>query len=76
MLFLVIKENVGAQCLQYRSLGTCTHEMCAALAAKSDVKLFVLTDISGRYTDEEMIAEATRTFPNSRIAADFDRIVV
>jgi ribonuclease Z len=48
----------------------------AALAAMSGVKLLVLTHISGRYPDEEILAEATKTFPSSRVAANFDRIVI
>jgi ribonuclease Z len=48
----------------------------AALAASSDVKLLVLTHISGRYADEEILAEARKTFPNSRVAIDFDHIVI
>jgi len=32
--------------------------------------------MSGRYEDEEILAEATGIFPNTRIAADFDRVVV
>jgi ribonuclease Z len=48
----------------------------AALASTSDVKQLVSTHISGRYSDEEILAEATKTFPNSRIAADLDRIVI
>jgi len=35
-----------------------------------------LTHISGRYPEEDVQAEATRIFPNSRVAADFDRIVI
>jgi ribonuclease Z len=35
-----------------------------------------MTHISGRYPEEEIIAEAKRIFPNSRVAGDFDRIVV
>ena len=35
-----------------------------------------LTHISGRYADEEILAEARKTFPNSRLAMDFDHIVV
>jgi hypothetical protein len=31
---------------------------------------------SGRYPDEEILAEATKIFPNSRVAADLDRLVV
>jgi ribonuclease Z len=62
--------------LGLRTYGHLSAAQAAALAAKSDVKLLVLTHISGRYTDEEILAEATRTFLNSRIAADFDRVVV
>jgi ribonuclease Z len=40
------------------------------------VKQLFLTHISGRYPDEEILAEATRIFPNSRVAADFDHIVI
>jgi len=32
--------------------------------------------MSGRYEDEEVLAEAARIFPNSRIAADFDHIAI
>jgi ribonuclease Z len=32
--------------------------------------------MSGRYEDEEILAEAAKIFPNTRIAADFDNIVV
>jgi ribonuclease Z len=42
----------------------------------SSVKQLVLTHISGRYTDDEILAEARKTFPNSRLAMDFDHIVV
>jgi ribonuclease Z len=48
----------------------------ATLAATSGVKQLVLTHISGRYLDEEILAEATKTFPNSRLAMDFDHIVI
>ncbi|MGY3611032.1 MULTISPECIES: ribonuclease Z [unclassified Bradyrhizobium] len=59
-----------------RDYGHLTAAEAAALAAKSDVRLLVLTHISGRYTDEEILAEATKAFPNSRVATDFDRLVV
>jgi ribonuclease Z len=48
----------------------------AALAAVSDVKQLLLTHISGRYPDEEILAEATKIFPNNRVAIDFDRITI
>jgi ribonuclease Z len=59
-----------------RDYGHLTAADAAALAAASGVQQLVLTHISGRYPDEEILAEATKTFPNSRIAADFDRILV
>ena len=59
-----------------RDYGHLTATEAAALAAMSGVKLLVLTHISGRYPDEEILAEATKTFPNSRVAANFDRIVI
>ena len=59
-----------------RDYGHLTAAEAAALAADSGVKLLVLNHISGRYDDEEILAEARETFPNSRIAADFDRIQI
>ena len=56
--------------------GHLTAAKAAALAAASNVKQLILTHISGRYTTDEILAEATRIFPNSRIAADLDRIVI
>jgi ribonuclease Z len=59
-----------------RDYGHLTATEAAALAAAGGVKSLVLTHISGRYSDDEILAEATKTFPSSRVAADFDRIVV
>ncbi|WOH53230.1 ribonuclease Z [Bradyrhizobium sp. sBnM-33] len=59
-----------------RDYGHLTAREAAALAAMCDVKQLVLTHISGRYTDEDLLAEAKKTFPNSRIAIDFDHIVI
>ena len=59
-----------------RDYGHLTATEAAAVAATSNVKLLVLTHISGRYPDEEILAEATKMFPNSRVAADFDHIVI
>jgi ribonuclease Z len=59
-----------------RDYGHLTAAEAAELAATSDVKQLVLTHISGRYPDEEILAEATKAFPNSRIAMDFDRLVI
>lgn len=59
-----------------RDYGHLTAAKAAALAASSDVKLLVLTHISGRYTDEEILAEAKGAFANTRVAADFDHIAI
>ena len=59
-----------------RDYGHLTAGEAAALAAMCDVKQLILTHISGRYTDEDLLAEAKQTFPNSRIAMDFDHIVI
>ena len=56
--------------------GHLTAAEAAALAAASNVRQLVLTHISGRYKDEEILAEATEIFPNSRLAMDFDHIVI
>jgi len=59
-----------------RSYGHLTAAEAASFAAANNVGQLVLTHMSGRYEDAEVLAEATGIFPNSRIAADFDRIVV
>jgi hypothetical protein len=56
-----------------RDYGHLTAAEAATLAAMSSVKILVLTHISGRYPDDEILAEATKIFPNSRLAIDFDR---
>ena len=59
-----------------RDYGHLTAAEAAALAASSNVKLLVLTHISGRYPVDKILAEAMKTFPNSRVASDFDRIAI
>jgi ribonuclease Z len=53
-----------------------TTDGLAELAATAGVKRLVLAHLSGRYTDEEILAEAVKIFPNSRVAADLDRLAV
>jgi ribonuclease Z len=59
-----------------RDYGHLTAAEAAALAAGSNVRELVLTHISGRYADAEILTEATKVFRNSRVASDFDRIVI
>jgi ribonuclease Z len=56
--------------------GHLTAANAAELAAEAGVKQFVLTHISGRYPDKEILAEATKIFVETRVAADLDRITV
>src|SRR5215475_11097830 len=51
-----------------RDYGHLTAAEAAALAAMSGVKRLLLTHISGRYSAEDILAEATKIFPMSRIA--------
>ncbi|WP_441239274.1 MBL fold metallo-hydrolase [Bradyrhizobium sp. 930_D9_N1_4] len=59
-----------------RDYGHLTATEAAAFAAASNVKQLVLVHMSGRYPDDEILAEATRVFPSTRIAADFDHLVI
>lgn len=59
-----------------RDYGHLTATEAASFAAANGVRRLVLVHMSGRYQDEEILAEATRVFPNTQVAADFDHIVV
>ncbi|WFU77948.1 ribonuclease Z [Bradyrhizobium sp. CIAT3101] len=59
-----------------RDYGHLTAAEAARFAATNNVRQLVLTHLSGRYEDGEILAEAAKIFPNVRIAADFDRIAV
>ena len=59
-----------------RSYGHLTAAEAASFAAANNVGQLVLTHMSGRYEDAEILAEAAKIFPNTRIVADFDHIVI
>ena len=59
-----------------RDYGHLTAAKAAGLAAAGGVKRLVLTHISGRYEDQEILEEATKIFTKTRIAADLDRLTV
>jgi ribonuclease Z len=59
-----------------RDYGHLTAAAAAALAASSNVRTLVLTHISGRYADEEILTEAKSIFQETKLAADFDRLVI
>jgi ribonuclease Z len=66
-------EGDAAMALDY---GHLTAAKAAELAAVSNVKRLILTHISGRYPDEEILAEAVKIFPNTQVAADLDRVAI
>jgi ribonuclease Z len=49
-----------------------TARMGASLAAEASVKKLILTHISRRYREKEVLAEAQSVFPNAAVARDFD----
>jgi ribonuclease Z len=66
-------ERDGATALDY---GHLTAEKAATLAAANGVKQLILTHISGRYSDEEILAEAVKIFPKSTLANDLDQLTI
>jgi ribonuclease Z len=66
-------ERDATMALDY---GHLTAAKAAALAAESGARRLVLTHISGRYPDEEIIAEAIAIFPNCAIATDLEHMTV
>jgi ribonuclease Z len=49
-----------------------TARMGADLAVKAGVKKLILTHISRRYREKDVLAEAQSVFPNAIVARDFD----
>ncbi|MFZ5904624.1 MAG: ribonuclease Z [Chloroflexota bacterium] len=49
-----------------------TARMAAELAVKAGVKKLILTHLSRRYREKDVLAEAQSVFPNSAVARDFD----
>jgi ribonuclease Z len=66
-------ERDAAMALDY---GHLTAAKAAELAASAGVKKLVLTHISGRYEDDEILAEATKIFAETSVAADLDRFTI
>jgi ribonuclease Z len=74
---LVIEATfLGRDAATARDYSHLTAAEAAAFAAANNVRQLVLTHMSGRYEDAEILAEAVRIFPNTRIAADFDHFAI
>lgn len=53
-----------------------TAKSAAELALKAGVKQLILTHISRRYREKDVIAEAQAVFPNTVVARDFDTFTI
>jgi ribonuclease Z len=50
--------------------------MAARLALEAGVKYLIVTHISRRYRERDVLAEAQAIFPNTSVARDFDAFQV
>jgi ribonuclease Z len=74
---LVIEATyLDAEMDMARQFSHMTAKGAAELAAKAGVKQLVLTHISRRYREKEVLAEAQAIFPNTAVARDFDTFQV
>jgi len=53
-----------------------TARQAAELAVKANVKKLILTHISRRYREKDVIREAQSVFPNTSVARDFDSFTI
>jgi ribonuclease Z len=59
-----------------RDFGHLTARKAAELAVKAGVQHLILTHISRRYRERDVLAEAQAVFPNTSVARDFDSFQV
>ena len=59
-----------------RQFSHMTARQAAELAVKANVKKLILTHLSRRYRERDVLKEARATFPNSVVARDFDSFQV
>jgi ribonuclease Z len=64
-------DNEAAQ-----NFGHITAKHAATLALETGVKTLILTHVSRRYRERDIIDEARRTFPNTFVARDLDHYVI
>jgi ribonuclease Z len=59
-----------------QNFGHITAKHAATLALENGVKTLILTHVSRRYRERDIIDEARRTFPNTFVARDLDHYVI
>ena len=59
-----------------QEFGHTTAGAVAELAKQGGVGQLILTHVSRRYSDEEILAEASAVFPNTKLAHDFDAFTI
>ncbi len=70
---LVIESTyIDADAEMARKFGHLTARQAAELAKQANVKKLILTHLSRRYRERDVINEARAIFPNSYVARDFD----
>jgi ribonuclease Z len=70
---LVIESTyVSAEAEMAREFSHLTARAAAELAVKAGVKQLILTHISRRYREKDVLADAVEVFPNTVVARDFD----
>jgi ribonuclease Z len=58
------------------NFGHITAKQAATLAKESGVKTLILTHVSRRYRERDIIAEARALFPDTYVARDMDHFVI
>lgn len=58
------------------AFGHITAKQAATLALETGVKTLILTHVSRRYRERDIIEEARRTFPNTFVARDLDHYII
>lgn len=70
---LVIESTyTSAEAEMAREFSHLTARAAAGLAAEAGVKQLILTHISRRYREKDVLADAVEVFPNTVVARDFD----
>jgi ribonuclease Z len=74
---LVIESTyIDAEAAMAKQFSHMTAKRAAELALNAGVKQLILTHISRRYREKDVLAEAQSIFPNSVVARDFDNFVI